>query len=83
MISTITHVMSTDQGNALEDYVWCAGMLRFNSNRREREEKVKVKTTSPGQSLTGIHEHCQMLRKETKLKLVYASSLYIYFFCCY
>jgi len=44
LFSTITHTMSTDQGNALEDYVWCAGMLRFNSDRRQREEKVKVTT---------------------------------------
>ena len=76
--------MSTDdQSNALEDYVWCAGMLRFNSNRREREEKVKVKTTSiPGRSLAYIHEHCQLLHKETKLKLVYTKLKIVYAVLC-
>jgi len=49
--------MSADQRNALEDYVWCAGMLRFNTNRRQREEKVKV-TTIPGTMVTSQPSEC-------------------------
>ena len=43
LFSTITHIMSSDQGNALEDYVWCAGMLRFNSNSRECTDQSSSK----------------------------------------
>jgi len=59
LFSTITHIMSSDQGNALEDYVWCAGMLRFNSNSREREEKLKLKSTNiPGTIVSSRPSEC-------------------------